>query len=67
MSNTKMIEDKAFFTQEVTKAFLKDLEMACKTMELELFTNLFPKHDLSFVQDDVFDTNVNNLKVHLFH
>lgn len=41
MSNTKMIEDKAFFTQEVTKAFLKDLEMACKNMELELFTNLF--------------------------
>ncbi len=51
MSNTKIILDKDYFTPEMTKAFLKDLKMACKTMELDLFTKLFTKYDLSFVED----------------
>ena len=51
MSNTKIILDKDYFTPEMTKAFLKDMEKACKTMELELFTKLFTKYDLSFVED----------------
>jgi hypothetical protein len=51
MSNTKIILDKDYFTPEMTKAFLKDMETACKTMELDLFTKLFIKYDLSFVAD----------------
>jgi hypothetical protein len=57
MSNTKITLNKEYFTVEVTKAFLNDLETACKTMELDLFTALFTKYDLSFVEDyeDVLD------------
>jgi uncharacterized protein YaaW (UPF0174 family) len=51
MSNTKIILDKNYFTSEMTKSFLKDMGMACKTIELDLFTKLFNKYDLSFVAD----------------
>ena len=51
MSNTTITLNKEYFTAEITKAFLKDMEMACKTMELDVFTKLFTKYDLSFVED----------------
>ena len=51
MSNTKMILNKEYFSIKMTEEFLKDLELACKTMELKLFTKLFTKYDLSFVED----------------
>jgi hypothetical protein len=51
MSNTTITLNKEYFTAEITKAFLKDMEMACKTMELDVFTKLFTKYDLSFVKD----------------
>jgi hypothetical protein len=51
MSNTKIILDKEYFTIKMTENFLKDLEIACKTMELDVFTTLFTKYDLSFVED----------------
>jgi hypothetical protein len=51
MSNTTITLNKEYFTSEITKAFLNDLKTACKTMELDLFTNLFTKYDLSFIED----------------
>jgi len=51
MSNTTITLDKDYFTVETTKAFLHDLEIACKTMEPVLFAKLFIKYDLSFVED----------------
>lgn len=51
MSNAKITLNKKCFTVEETSAFLKDLETACKTMEVDVFTKLFTKHDLSFVED----------------
>ena len=41
MSNTKIILDKSFFTLEITEKFINDLDLACKTMEEDLFVNLF--------------------------
>lgn len=51
MSNSKNNLNKKFLSIETTSVFLKDLETACKTMELDLFINLFNKYDLSFVED----------------
>ena len=51
MGNTKITLNKEYFTIEMTEDFLKDFEIACKTMELEFFTKLFTKYDLSFVED----------------
>jgi hypothetical protein len=51
MSNSKTILNKKYLTVETTKNFLNDIEIACKTMELDLFMNLFNKYDLSFVED----------------
>lgn len=51
MSNTKITLNKECFTPEITKAFLNDLQTACKTMEVDLFTTIFTKYDLSFVED----------------
>lgn len=51
MSNTTIILDREYFTAEITKAFLYDLEIACKTMEPVLFAKLFITYDLSFVED----------------
>ena len=51
MSNTKIILDKSFFTLEITEKFIKDLELACKTMEEDLFVNLFIKYDLYYIED----------------
>ena len=51
MSNTKITLNKEYFTIKMTEDFLKDLDIACKTMELDLFTKLFTKYDLSFVED----------------
>ena len=51
MGNTKITLNKEYFTIEMTEYFLKDFEIACKTMELDLFTKLFTKYDLSFVED----------------
>lgn len=51
MSATTITLNKDYFTTEVTKSFLVDLENACKTMEVEYFQNLFDKYDLSFIED----------------
>lgn len=51
MSSTEITLNKEYFTIEKTETFLKDLEIACKTMELDVFTKLFTKYDLSFVED----------------
>jgi hypothetical protein len=51
MSNSKTILNKKYLTVETTKNFLNDIEIACKTMELDLFMNLFNKYDLPFVED----------------
>ena len=51
MSDTKINLNKKNLTVETTKAFLNDLEIACKTMELDLFMNLFDTYDLCFVED----------------
>lgn len=51
MSNSKNNLNKKILSIETTSAFLKDLATACKTMELDLFINLFNKYDLSFVED----------------
>lgn len=41
MSNTTITLNKGHFTLEMTKAFLNDLETACKTMEIDVFIKLF--------------------------
>ncbi|GIZ10466.1 hypothetical protein [Flavobacterium sp. UMI-01] len=46
MSKTTITLDKEYFTIETTKGFIKDLEIACKTMETDLFLKLFTKYDL---------------------
>lgn len=51
MSKTKIVLDKEHFTDKMTKDFLRDLEKACKTMELDVFTTLFDKYDLTFMED----------------
>ena len=51
MSATTITLNKDYFTTEVTKSFLEDLEIACKRMEVETFINLFDKYDLSFIED----------------
>ena len=51
MSATTITLNKDYFTTEVTKSFLEDLEIACTTMEVETFINLFDKYDLSFIED----------------
>lgn len=58
MSNTTIKLDKEYFTEEITKKFLIDLEIACGTMETDLFAKLFLKYDLSFIEDykEVLDT-----------
>ena len=57
MSKTTIKLKKEHFTKEVTTAFLKDHAIACKTMKLDVFTNLYIKYDLSFVEefDEVLD------------
>lgn len=66
MSNTTIILDKEYFTVETTKAFLHDLENACKTMDAVLFAKLFIKYydGLSFMEDyrEVLDTILDRMK-----
>lgn len=51
MSNTIISVNKDYFTVEVTRNFLEDIENACLSMELEKFMNLFKKYDLTFIED----------------
>lgn len=51
MSNTKIILDKKHLSAEMTKEFLRDHELACQTMEIDDFAQLFLKYDLSFIDD----------------
>jgi hypothetical protein len=51
MSNTTITLNKEYFTLETTKAFLNDLEIACKTMETDLFQKLFTKYELIEVEE----------------
>jgi hypothetical protein len=51
MSNTIIKLKREYFTLETTKSFLKDLEMACKTMEVDLFVKLFIKYDLYYDEE----------------
>lgn len=61
MSNTIIKLKKEYFTLETTKSFLKDLEVACKTMEVDLFVKLFIKYDLYYDEEyqEVLDTIIN--------
>ena len=40
-----------YLTIEKTQEFLRDHELACKTMEVDDFAQLFLKYDLSFIDD----------------
>lgn len=51
MSNTTITLNKEYFSLETTKAFLNDLEIACKTMETDLFQKLFTKYELIEVEE----------------
>ena len=51
MSNTKITLNKEYFTIKKTEDFLKDLEIACKTMEVDLFVKLFIKYDLYYNEE----------------
>lgn len=51
MSNTTITLNKEYFTIEKTKDFLEDLEIACKTMEVDLFVKLFIKYDLYYNEE----------------
>lgn len=55
MSNTVIKLNKELFTIETTQSFMKDLETACKTMESDLFVELFIKYDL-YYNDEYKDT-----------
>ncbi|WP_026978444.1 hypothetical protein [Flavobacterium tegetincola] len=48
-----------------TEAFIKDHEIACKTMDASNFRSLFLKYDLSFVGDfqDVFNSIIEAMTV----
>ena len=51
MSNTTITLNKEYFTIETTTDFLKDFELACKTMEVDLFVKLFIKYDLYYIEE----------------
>ena len=51
MSDKKINLSNKYLTVKTTKAFLDNLEIACKTMELDLFKNIFDTYDLCFVED----------------
>lgn len=51
MSNTIITLNKEYFTAEISQNFLKEIEKACLTMEVEDFMNLFKKYDLTFIED----------------
>ena len=51
MSNTKITLNKEYYTIKKTEDFLKDLEIACKTMEVDLFVKLFIKYDLYYNEE----------------
>jgi hypothetical protein len=51
MSDKKINLSNKYLTVEKTKTFLDGIETACKTMELDMFINLFNKYDLSFLED----------------
>lgn len=51
MSKTKIILDKEYFTAKTTDNFLRDLEKACRRMDLDDFTTLFEEYDLTFIED----------------
>jgi hypothetical protein len=59
MNYTKFNSSEKHLTVKTTKNFLNDIETACKTMELDLFMNLFNKYDLSFIKD--FDEVLENI------
>ena len=61
MSNTIIKLKSEYFTLETTKNFIKDLEMACKTMEADLFVKLFIKYDLYYDEEyrEVLDLIIN--------
>lgn len=49
--STKIIKKRNCLDVEQTKEFLKEHELACKTMEVDDFAQLFLKYDLSFIED----------------
>lgn len=51
MGNTTITLNKEYFSLKTTKAFLNDLEIACKTMETDLFQKLFTKYELIEVEE----------------
>lgn len=51
MSSTTFKVNPEYFTVAMTNAFLKDLEAACQTMDIKVFTHLFVKYDLTFMDD----------------
>lgn len=61
MKNTIIKLKREYFNLETTKSFLKDLEMTCKTMEVDLFVKLFIKYDLYYDEEyrEVLDLIIN--------
>lgn len=57
MSSTTFKVNPEYFTVETTNAFLKDLDAACQTMDIKVFTHLFIKYDLTFIDEyqEVYD------------
>ena len=51
MSSTTFKVNQEYFTVERTDAFINDLEAACQTMDVKVFTHLFIKYDLSFIEE----------------
>lgn len=51
MSSTTINLNRSYFTTEITKSFIKDFQIACKTMEADLFETLFVKYELIEVED----------------
>lgn len=60
MSSTTFKVNQEYFTVEMTEAFVRDLEAACQTMDVTVFTNLFIKFDLSFI--DEYQEVLNSIK-----
>lgn len=51
MSTTILKLDNEYFTPEITKCFLEDLERACQNMNALRFEALFINYDLSFIDE----------------
>jgi hypothetical protein len=60
-----LVLEKHKLSIEQTKAFIRDHEIACKTMDVMDFKKLFLKYDLSFIEDyqDVYNSIIKAMTV----